>query len=323
MGVEPGTEPRGTDAIGAPDRRPTGDGPLVQSGFAELIEVDGGLGVGLTRLPRSAAEWPQPMEIGADHHVVFNYVTEEVDFERVGPTLLTPNELVIAPAGSVYLRRQMRSPEEVNVFVAASADGVDLMHGAASNAKAAPRIVAASANLSLEAWRLAHELRDAPAERHHDLEYAERATLLLAPLRSCSFTTNELESTSRALRRRRELVEATREHLAHSFANEGLTLDQLARDVGAGAFHLARVFRQLTGRSLHEYRTQLRLRAVLLALAETDSLAQLAVSVGFSSHSHMSDVFRLHFDASPSQVRAVLRGRVTSAPAVLRSYGRS
>lgn len=312
--MEPGPGPRGTLTdltVIRPDQRPTGDGPLVQGGFADLIEIDDGLAVGLTRLPRTASEWPQPMEIGSDHHVVFNYVTEEVDFERVGPTLLTPNELVICPAGSVYRRHQMRSPEEVNVFLAAGTDRVDLMNSAVSSARAAPRAVAAPDHLSLEAWRLAHALRDVPAERHHDLEYAERATLLMAPLRSTSSTTNEHRSTSRALRRHRELVEAAREHLARSFADQGLTLDQLARDIGAGAFHLARVFRQVTGRSLHEYRTQLRLRAVLLALAETDSLAQLAVSVGFSSHSHLSDVFRRHFDASPSQVRKALRKGMT------------
>jgi AraC-like DNA-binding protein len=312
--VERGTRPRSklTDFAAAwPDPRPTGDGPLVRNGFADLFEVGDGLSVGLTRLPRAASEWPQPMEIGADHHVVFNYVTEEVDFERVGPTLLTPNELVICPAGSIYRRRQTRSPEEVNVFLAADEDHVDLVNSKVSNATASPTIVAAPGQLSFEAWRLAHELRHIPADRHHDLEYAERATLLIALLRSTSFATTELASTSRALRRRRELVDATRQHLAHSFADASLTLDQLGLEVGAGAFHLARVFRQMTGSSLHQYRTQLRLRAVLLALVETDSLAQLAVSVGFSSHSHLSDVFRRHFDASPSQVRKALRRGVT------------
>jgi hypothetical protein len=50
------------------------------------------------------------MEIGADHHVAFILVTEEADIERVGPTLLTPNELVMCPAGSVELG-QFTDPE--------------------------------------------------------------------------------------------------------------------------------------------------------------------------------------------------------------------
>jgi AraC-like DNA-binding protein len=299
------------DAIGQPDSRRTGDGPLVQSGLAHLVEIDDGLAVGLTRLPRTAPQWPQPMEIGGDHHVVFNYVTEEVDFERVGPTMLTPNELVLCPAGSVYRRLQTRSPEEINVFVAASTDFSEQLGCTALTEKAVPKLVHASDRLSLEAWRLAHELRHTQAGHRHDLEYAERATVLLAPLRSTASANSGLGSTRPARQQHQALVDATREHLASSFADQGLTLAQLAHDVGAGAFHLARVFRRLTGLSLHEYRTQLRLRAALLALPESDSLADLAVSVGFSSHSHLSDMFRRHFEVSPSQLRAVLRAGTT------------
>jgi AraC-like DNA-binding protein len=302
------------DANDQTGERRVGEGPLVRNGFADLIGIDGGLAVGLTRMSREAPLSWLPMEIGADHHVVFNYVTEKVDFEGTGPTMLTPNELVVCPAGSVYRRRQMLSGEEVNVFVAASPDFAEELGCAESIEKTAPKLVPALGRLSSEAWCLAHELRNAPAERRIDLEYTERAALLITPLRSTAAAVGELRSTSRTRRRHHELVEATREHLASSFADQTLSLAQLARDVGAGAYHLARIFRTLTGYSLHEYRTQLRLRAILLELADSESLSELALSAGFSSHSHFSDVFRRHFDASPSQVRAALRGQPHTSP---------
>jgi AraC-like DNA-binding protein len=223
--------------------------------------------------------------------------------------MLTPNELVICPAGSVYRRRQMSSPEEVNVFAAASPDVAEEMGCADSIAKTAPKVVAAPGRLSSEAWRLAHELRNAPPERRVDLEYSERAARLVTPLRTTATAGGQPRSTSRAGHRHHELVDATREHLTRSFADQTLSLSRLAREVGTGAYHLARIFRTQTGYSLHEYRTQLRLRWILVVLADSDSLSELALCAGFSSHSHLSDVFRRHFDASPSQVRAVLRGQ--------------
>jgi AraC-like DNA-binding protein len=57
------------------------------------------------------------------------------------------------------------------------------------------------------------------------------------------------------------------------YANRTLSLAQLASAVGASPFHLARVFRAQTGQSLHEYRMQLRVRAVRTGLAEHRSIS--------------------------------------------------
>ncbi|MGH3113830.1 MAG: helix-turn-helix domain-containing protein [Gaiellaceae bacterium] len=69
-------------------------------------------------------------------------------------------------------------------------------------------------------------------------------------------------------------------------------------------FHLARVFRERTGFSIHGYRNQLRLRSSLDGLFEPDvDLALLARRLGYSSHSHFTDSFRRAFGAPPSAVR--------------------
>jgi AraC-like DNA-binding protein len=85
---------------------------------------------------------------------------------------------------------------------------------------------------------------------------------------------------------------------------ERLTLDQLGRAVNVSPFHLARSFRRHTGYTLHEYRTQLRLRAALERLAQGDEdLVVIARAVGYSSHSHLTASFRRVFGVPPSRMR--------------------
>jgi AraC-like DNA-binding protein len=100
-----------------------------------------------------------------------------------------------------------------------------------------------------------------------------------------------------------ELVEATKELIARRL-DERITLGQIARGVHSSPFHLARVFRDRTGFSIHGYRNQLRLRSSLDGLFEPDvGLALLARRLGYSSHSHFTDSFRRAFGPPPSAVR--------------------
>ena len=106
-----------------------------------------------------------------------------------------------------------------------------------------------------------------------------------------------------------ERAEAAKTYLAARLG-ERVTLDDVARAVHASPFHLARVFRQRTGLPIHRYLTRLRLRASLERLADgTDDLTSLALSLGFSSHSHFADAFRREFGRTPSDVRRVARVR--------------
>lgn len=104
-------------------------------------------------------------------------------------------------------------------------------------------------------------------------------------------------------------AEAAKRYLAERLG-ERITLDEVARAVHASPFHLARVFRQRTGVPVHRYLTQLRLRAAVGRLADGASdLTSLALELGFSSHSHFTDVFRREFGHTPSEVRRFVRRR--------------
>ena len=103
-----------------------------------------------------------------------------------------------------------------------------------------------------------------------------------------------------------ERTEAAKTYLA-SRISERVTLDEVARAVHVSPFHLARIFQQQTGVPVHRYLTQLRLRASLERLAAgAGDLTELALELGFSSHSHFTDAFRREFGKAPSEIRKIL-----------------
>lgn len=105
-----------------------------------------------------------------------------------------------------------------------------------------------------------------------------------------------------------ELIEAGKLYFA-GHLGERLTLEEVARALNTSPFHFARIFQRGTGIPLHRYLTQLRLRASLEPLAEgRHDLTELALDLGFSSHSHFTDLFRREFGTTPSEVR----GRATT-----------
>ncbi len=125
-----------------------------------------------------------------------------------------------------------------------------------------------------------------------------------------------------ALRQRQELValpgtqrahydavEAVRLHLARHFA-EALPLARLARIAHLSIYHFCRVFRALTGFSVHRYRTELRLRWALEQVGRgARDLTEVALDAGFTSHSHFTTAFARAFGCTPSEVRSLQHAR--------------
>ena len=104
-------------------------------------------------------------------------------------------------------------------------------------------------------------------------------------------------------------VERAREYLAAQPQGSD-SLAQIAAVACCSPFHLARAFRRYTGKSLHGYRTQLRMVLALQRLEQgQDDLAALAGDLGYSSHSHFSAAFARHFGCPPRQLRTNLTAR--------------
>jgi AraC-like DNA-binding protein len=104
--------------------------------------------------------------------------------------------------------------------------------------------------------------------------------------------------------RRKRLVDRARAWLnAHPGGDHGLA--DIARAVGTSPWHLARIFREECGVTLHRYRQRQRLGIAIERLTSgAEDLSALAHDLGYSSHSHFSREFRRHVGVAPSSLRS-------------------
>ncbi|MBV8516453.1 MAG: helix-turn-helix transcriptional regulator [Acidobacteria bacterium] len=95
-----------------------------------------------------------------------------------------------------------------------------------------------------------------------------------------------------------------------------VTLRALARHTGASPAYLSRVFHAATGLTMSDFRQRLRLVSSLdLLPAYEGQVTDLALELGYSSHSHFTSCFRALFDASPTRFIAELTSAAHRAAA--------
>jgi AraC-like DNA-binding protein len=93
--------------------------------------------------------------------------------------------------------------------------------------------------------------------------------------------------------------------------NPGVQLSALAQTAFVSPSHLRRAFHSWTGMSPQEYRTRCRLNAARVLLVETEqTVAHIAVNVGFDSPFHFSRLFKRRFGVSPVRYRGIARSPV-------------
>lgn len=134
-------------------------------------------------------------------------------------------------------------------------------------------------------------------------EIEERVIRLLAQTMRGAMRRAREGSTGRFRQTTRDAIHHI-EFILSTSGNDNWHLTDLAQRAGLSVFHLCRAFRAITGRTIHQYRQQLRLRSTLPALRRTPgSLVDIALDAGFCSHSHFTSAFRREFGMSPSQWR--------------------
>ena len=103
----------------------------------------------------------------------------------------------------------------------------------------------------------------------------------------------------------RKLVDRAKLVLASDLSRRW-TLAEIAAEVGGSPVYLTQVFHRLEGIPLYRYQLQLRLARALSLLGEYDDLTNLALELGFSSHSHFSHAFKQAFGYTPSAFRRLV-----------------
>jgi len=111
------------------------------------------------------------------------------------------------------------------------------------------------------------------------------------------------------VRRHGDLAEAAKVELQRTLG-ENRSVHDIASSIGTSPYHLCRVFRACTGRTLHEHRSELRLRAALEMFEGSPegaaSLSRIAHTLGFSSHSHFVQAMRLRAGMTPGSARSLV-----------------
>jgi AraC family transcriptional regulator len=90
-----------------------------------------------------------------------------------------------------------------------------------------------------------------------------------------------------------------------------LSLDELARRAGLSRFHFHRSFRAAVGETIRAYAHRLRLeRAAYRLLVHRDTILDIALDCGFTSHETFTRAFRRRFGTSPRRYRTEGRDRL-------------
>ena len=138
-----------------------------------------------------------------------------------------------------------------------------------------------------------------------------------APLQTDEWVINVLQlATGRPAIRLRacaRTVDRAKAYL-HAHAHERVSLHRIARAVGVSPVYLTQEFARSEGVPLYQYQLQLRLIDALRRLRDCDDITDLALELGFSSHSHFSAAFKRTVGRSPSDIRESLRSKGSSLP---------
>ncbi len=95
------------------------------------------------------------------------------------------------------------------------------------------------------------------------------------------------------------VMDFVQEHLG-----QDLSLEALAQQAGFSSYHFARLFRQTTGESPHQFVLRQRIERAQSLLKERDTpLARVAVESGFANQSHFTQVFKRHLGLTPRAFR--------------------
>jgi AraC family transcriptional regulator len=141
--------------------------------------------------------------------------------------------------------------------------------------------------------------------RNHGREDSLAAEEGLLSLTRRIFAAREARST----RVNQTMISRATEYLLASFM-QPVSLAEIARNVGFSPAYLSRAFHAATGITMSGFRQQLRLIASLdLLPSYAGNVTDLALELGYSSHSHFTSRFRALFGVSPTSYQRSTRRR--------------
>lgn len=233
-------------------------------------------------------------------------VTRSVEGECRDRALIGPRQFCLTPGESNTVWQHNGYPEILQIYLRQSifARTVEEMYGGdGTKADVVPGFAFADPLLEQLAIAIMDALRSGTSE---DRIYIETLAQMMAAQLARSYSTrsravcqNGPNNLPRPALRR--LVDYIETHLA-----DELSLELLAVEAGMSTFHLSRVFKDAVGQPPHQYVLTRRVERAKDLLRDTARpIADVALSVGFSSQSHLSNSFRRMVGVSPGVYRKV------------------
>ena len=130
----------------------------------------------------------------------------------------------------------------------------------------------------------------------------KQQSLLLEFLSTLFLRYGEFGSITSASRNESKAVAIVRSYIEAHYV-DNISIETLSNLVGLSPYYLIRSFRQQVGLPPHGYQGQVRLLRAKQALRSPQSLAEVAVNVGFYDQSHLTRKFKQSFGITPGQYR--------------------
>lgn len=281
------------------------EGGLVHS---EMLFQTGSVALGRFRADADAMYWDLEARPIRSPLIAFARTPVEIEIRNRDPIVADPTRAVLYESDTVYRRHRLDARGERTVWIALRAEG---LRDALARRLRDPASTYGSVGADVPTWAqvaLGSIVRCLDrCETPDELEVEE--TLLAIAGSVVMPARGGHEIPERGLRRR-ATVEAHREaalemsrFIARGF-RERIALSDVARAAHLSAFHAARIFREQTGRSIHQQVRSTRLGEALAMVQDGgENLGAIALAVGFASHAHLTDAFGKHFGVTPSGAR--------------------
>jgi AraC-like DNA-binding protein len=238
-------------------------------------------------------------ECATDTHLVFPYRGAYVHHVGRDAAIAEANQVIVINAGEPYRVSHPVQGGDAVLSIGVSPDALlELAPRERLRGRGRPPLNVSHLRVSADAQALTALLRHGLGRGAIDELAAEDLTLSLvrSALGGRAVTAAAGRPRPRRLVNRAKLVVA-------SDLSRRWTLAEIAAEVGGSPVYLTRLFQELEGVPLSRYQLQLRLARALTLLGSYDDLADLALALGFSSHSHFSTAFRQAYGQSPSAFR--------------------
>ena len=278
----------------------------------QILRMTQGVALGRHDCPQ---EHPQFLRGGGPHtcaYISFHRSSVRMKIDNWQAEVATPNHVSFYNVGGSYSREAIGSEGDECDWLAFSPDLLRTVYAdllpdqAVDDDPLFPRPFAPVRPAVFFAQRKLFSAAADPMASLNSLQIEEAATRLIGSVvaDSLDFWGYSRKSRRRARpvcqRRRTQIIEEAKAALAREYSTD-LSLADLARQLHCSPTHLSRIFHAATGFTLCEYRQELRLRKGLFLLEESSGeIGDVAVQVGFASHSHFTSAFHRRFGTKPS-----------------------